>query len=86
MAVTATAQKIVAYADLNNGTGPSGAIKTVGLNIAGGTTQQIDMDVFASNPTTTREGIVAIVSALSPVLSKSLYNLREVDTYKLQIE
>ena len=74
MAVQTIVQKIAVNLKLNNGTTKTGAVKTATVSIG-----SLDKDTFDA------EKAIAIVSLLTPCLTKSLYDLQKVETSKLQI-
>jgi len=75
MAVTRALSKITARMKLNNGTDPSGNVKTVN--------QSMPSLVSAYDKTTDDTKLMAVVNALVPCLTKAVYTVEVVETYGL---
>lgn len=76
MAVTRTLNKATCRLKLNNGTDPStGQIKTVNQSMPSITPEY--------NKTTDDDKLMAIIEALAPCLTKSIYNVEFIETYGL---
>ena len=72
MAVTTTLDKIAVKMNLNNGTDSSGNVKTVSVNLG------------SLNPSTyDASKAMAIIAAIAPCLTKTVYSVQEVRTNTL---
>lgn len=78
----ATLRKVNGIILLNNGTTASGGVKTVSIRV-GGTSQDISGSNYNEDLTASRTKLLAIVSALSPCLSKSVYSVNEEVTNQI---
>lgn len=76
MAVTRTLQKGTARLKLNNGTDPStGQVRTVNQSMPSLTPEY--------TPATDDEKLMAVIEALVPCLTKSVYSVEYIATYML---
>lgn len=85
MAVTASLVKLTVNILLNNGSTSTGAVKTKNLKL-GGSSQEINTATYSANLTNSRTKVANIATALIPILSKSIYQLVEVQTNQLTEE
>ena len=76
MATTFTTTSITVKAQLNNGTTTTGQVKTVNVPL-GGTSQKIDVSKYTTNLITSRDAVAAILTALAPMFSKTVYRVIE---------
>ena len=81
MAVTADITKVAVSLLLNNGVDSDGNVVTVTSSMPA-----IDREVYVTNLAASRQKIFNVISAMETVLSKEVYNVREVQTSYLSAE
>lgn len=81
MAVTADITKVAVSLLLNNGVDSDGNVVTVTSSMPA-----IDREVYVTNLAASRQKIFNVITAMETVLSKEVYNVREVQTSYLSAE
>lgn len=78
MAVDATPRKVSVSMLLNNGLDEGGNVKTVTQSLP-----TISMAGYTGDLANSRQKVVNVITAFEDLLSKSVYDIREVQTYSL---
>lgn len=82
MAVNFVVTGLSAYLKLNNGTTPTGNIKTVKVNI-GGSSQKLNASEYAANLNASREKVVNIAAFIENCMDKAATEVGEQTTGSL---
>lgn len=80
MATQMILETVAVNLKLNNGTTTTGAVRTVNLPIGGSSTRTLSKSEFTTDQTAFATKVLAISTAVSRVLSKSVYDTQLVET------